>query len=58
MLLIFQGPHAYISSSWYEIEEVPIWDYLAVHAYGTARVISGDELKLALDTMLKYYESH
>ncbi|MED0895626.1 FMN-binding negative transcriptional regulator [Aneurinibacillus migulanus] len=58
VLLIFQGPHAYISSSWYEIEEVPTWDYLAVHAYGTARVISGDELKSALDTMLKHYESH
>ncbi|MDQ6597743.1 FMN-binding negative transcriptional regulator [Bacillus salipaludis] len=58
VLLIFQGPHAYISSSWYEIDEVPTWDYLAVHAYGTARVISGDELKSALDTMLKRYESH
>lgn len=58
VLLIFQGPHAYISSSWYEIDEVPTWDYLAVHAYGTARVINGDELKSALDTMLKRYESH
>ncbi|MGJ7909946.1 FMN-binding negative transcriptional regulator [Neobacillus sp. LXY-1] len=58
VLLIFQGAHAYISSSWYEVEEVPTWDYLAVHAYGTARIISGDELKSALDTMLKHYESH
>ncbi|RNB84747.1 FMN-binding negative transcriptional regulator [Brevibacillus fluminis] len=58
VLLVFQGPHAYISSSWYEIEEVPTWDYLAVHAYGTARVISGDELKSALETMLAHYESH
>jgi transcriptional regulator len=58
VLLIFQGPHAYISSSWYQGEEVPTWDYLAVHAYGTARIISGDELKSALGTMLKHYESH
>ncbi|MEH7108478.1 FMN-binding negative transcriptional regulator [Bacillus sp. JJ1764] len=58
VLLIFQGAHAYISSSWYAVEEVPTWDYLAVHAYGTARIISGDELKSALDTMLKHYESH
>ncbi|MCH5586614.1 FMN-binding negative transcriptional regulator [Shimazuella sp. AN120528] len=58
VLLIFQGPHAYISSSWYQLEEVPTWDYLAVHAYGTSRVITGDELKSALDTMLNHYESH
>ncbi|QRG70815.1 FMN-binding negative transcriptional regulator [Brevibacillus choshinensis] len=58
VLLIFQGPHAYISSSWYESEEVPTWDYLAVHAYGTARVLTRDELISALDTMLTHYESH
>ncbi|WP_342406541.1 FMN-binding negative transcriptional regulator [Brevibacillus sp. FSL K6-2834] len=55
VLLIFQGPHAYISSSWYEREEVPTWDYLAVHAYGTSRVLEKDELKSALDSMLKRY---
>ncbi len=58
VLLIFQGPHAYISSSWYEIEEVPTWNYLAVHAYGTARVQTRDELKSALDMLLNRYESH
>lgn len=58
VLLIFQGPHAYISSSWYECEEVPTWDYLAVHAYGTARVLTRDELKAALDAMLTHYEAH
>ncbi|MBL4950637.1 FMN-binding negative transcriptional regulator [Neobacillus sp. OS1-32] len=57
VLLIFQGPHAYISSSWYQVEEVPTWDYLAVHAYGTARIITEDELKSALATMLAHYES-
>lgn len=58
VLLVFQGPHAYISSSWYENEEVPTWDYLAVHAYGTARVLTSDELKSALAAMLERYESH
>ncbi len=58
VLLVFQGPHAYISSSWYECEEVPTWDYLVVHAYGTARILTKDELKSALDTMLTHYESH
>jgi transcriptional regulator len=58
VLLVFQGPHAYISSSWYGCEEVPTWDYLAVHAYGKARVITEDELKSALTTMLTHYESN
>lgn len=58
VLLIFQGQHAYISSSWYQCEEVPTWDYLAVHAYGSARVITEDELISSLDTMLNHYESH
>ncbi|TCT20884.1 PaiB family negative transcriptional regulator [Melghiribacillus thermohalophilus] len=58
VLLIFQGPHAYISSSWYEKEDVPTWNYIAVHAYGTSRVITDDELISALGNMLKHYESH
>ena len=58
VLLIFQGPHAYISSSWYKVEEVPTWDYLAVHAYGTARILSSDELKSDLEMLLNRYESH
>jgi transcriptional regulator len=58
VLLIFQGPHAYISSSWYTVEEVPTWDYLAVHAYGTTRILTGDELKSDLDMLLKRYESY
>jgi transcriptional regulator len=58
VLLIFQGSHAYISSSWYTVEEVPTWDYLAVHAYGTARILSSDELKSDLEILLNRYESH
>ncbi|MBV9325604.1 MAG: FMN-binding negative transcriptional regulator [Chloroflexi bacterium] len=35
-LVIFQGPHAYISPNWYLAEQaVPTWNYSAVHAYGT-----------------------
>ncbi len=34
-LVIFQGPHAYISPAWYVSESsVPTWNYTAVHAYG------------------------
>ncbi|MCL6452116.1 MAG: FMN-binding negative transcriptional regulator [Alicyclobacillus sp.] len=58
VLLIFQGPHTYISSSWYEAENVPTWDYVAVHAYGTSRVISGHELEDHLSALLERYESN
>ncbi len=38
VLVIFQGPHAYISPSWYEVvPSVPTWNYAVVHAYGQAR---------------------
>ena len=38
VLAIFQGPHAFVSASWYEKPErsVPTWDYSAVHCRGRA----------------------
>jgi transcriptional regulator len=39
-LAIFSGPHAYISPTWYEAEQVvPTWNYTAVHAYGRVETI-------------------
>ncbi len=39
VLVIFNGPHAYISPAWYEAKNtVPTWNYVAVHVYGTVRV--------------------
>jgi transcriptional regulator len=39
-LVIFQGPHGYVSPSWYRPgPAVPTWNYLAVHAYGSPRII-------------------
>ena len=41
VLTIFQGPHAYISPSWYATHPaVPTWNYAAVHVYGRARTIT------------------
>ena len=41
VLVVFCGPHAYISPRWYEeTERVPTWNYAAVHAYGVPRLIS------------------
>jgi transcriptional regulator len=47
VLVVFPGPHAYISPRWYEEQErVPTWNYAAVHAYGTPKVIDDKNLKL------------
>ncbi len=44
VLTIFHGPHAYISPTWYaDANTVPTWNYVAVHATGTLRVIEDHE---------------
>lgn len=57
ILVIFNGPHAYISSSWYEHENVPTWNYQAVHVYGQASLIEGIALEQDLTSLLEKYES-
>jgi len=47
-LVIFTGPHAYVSPRWYEeTERVPTWNYAAVHAYGVPRIIEDRAAKHA-----------
>jgi transcriptional regulator len=58
VLAIFQGSHAYISSSWYDHENVPTWNYIAVHVYGRIRIISGEELLASLKRLVDKYEAH
>jgi transcriptional regulator len=44
VLAIFNGPHAYISPSWYASgPSVPTWNYVDVHAYGTLRLIEDED---------------
>jgi transcriptional regulator len=58
-LVIFNGPHAYISPANYDKREsVPTWNYITVHAYGTARVIHNEKAKRnMLEQMIASYES-
>ena len=44
-LVVFQGAHAYVSPRWYghDGKAVPTWNYMAVHAYGTPRVVKEDD---------------
>jgi transcriptional regulator len=58
-LVIFQGPHAYISPSWYEaMPSVPTWNYAVVHAYGIPRVVEDrDQLRAILDRLVDTHEA-
>jgi len=48
VLVVFQGPHAYVSPRWYErAPAVPTWNYAAVHAYGKPVVLEAREAKHA-----------
>ncbi len=43
ILIIFQGPHTYISPTWYNHVNVPTWNYQSIHVYGKPRLISDHE---------------
>ncbi len=58
VLAIFPGPHAYVSPRWYTKINVPTWNYMAVHVYGTLTVIDGEELRAALSRLVGNYEQH
>jgi len=56
VLAIFQGPHTYISSSWYDHENVSTWNYVAIHVYGKLKVQSESELLNSLRELTDKYE--
>ncbi len=58
-LAIFSGPHAYISPTWYEAEQVvPTWNYTAVHAYGRIQVVEDQNaLRGIVQKTVRVYES-
>lgn len=56
VLIIFTGPHSYISPRWYaHSPAVPTWNYAAVHAYGKATLLnSGQTLEVVEEVVQKY----
>lgn len=64
VLVIFQEPHAYISPLHYEkTENVPTWNYIAVHAYGLLKTFPQVENLKLLETQVeafdkKYFETN
>ncbi|HUD24777.1 MAG TPA: FMN-binding negative transcriptional regulator [Burkholderiaceae bacterium] len=62
-LAIFQGPHAYVSPSWYPAKRehgkvVPTWNYVVVHAHGPLRVIDDPAwLRGQLESLVARHEA-
>ena len=48
VMVVFFGPHAYVSPRWYEEKErVPTWNYASVHAYGVPGIVEDEAAKQA-----------
>ncbi len=58
VLASLQGPHDYISPTWYSTPGVPTWNYQAVHIYGQCTAFhDSDQLKQLVHTLTEKYES-
>ena len=57
-LAVFSGPHAYVSPTWYEAEQVvPTWNYVAVHASGRLQLVEDrDALRTIVQDSVRFYE--
>ena len=59
VLLIFQGPHTYISATWYNHVNVPTWNYQSVHAYGHPELVTDhDEVFSVLSHLIQRNEAN
>ncbi|NJN96095.1 MAG: FMN-binding negative transcriptional regulator [Anaerolineales bacterium] len=59
VLVVFPGPHTYISPAWYEDNNVvPTWNYVAVHVYGRFSLVTepAQLLKIVEDSV-NFYEA-
>lgn len=60
-VVVFQGPHAYVSPNWYPTKHqtgkvVPTWNYAVVHAHGIPKVI--EDAAWLLDLVTKLSDTH
>ena len=58
-IVLFQGPHCYVSPSWYENQEtVPTWNYAAAHVYGNATAVEdAGRLREFTERLIDYHEA-
>jgi transcriptional regulator len=57
-LLIVSGPDAYVSPDWYGMDDqVPTWNYVAVHLRGTVRLLPDEALRPHLERLAAAHEA-
>jgi transcriptional regulator len=57
VLVIIQGPHDYVSSSWYSPGDlVPTWNHVTAHLYGTPEILSEEENFQVLSRLTDHFE--
>ncbi|MFG6401599.1 FMN-binding negative transcriptional regulator [Microbacterium sp. P04] len=57
LMLIVQGPHGYISPSWYgDVAAVPTWNFVTVHLRGVPEILSPSENLRVLDRLVERFE--
>ncbi|WP_159795186.1 FMN-binding negative transcriptional regulator [Puerhibacterium puerhi] len=59
VLVIIQGPHDYVSPSWYAPGDViPTWNHVTAHLYGTPEILTEEENYAVLSRLTDHFESH
>lgn len=59
MLVIVQGPHDYVSPSWYAPGDlVPTWNHVTAHLYGTPEILTDEENYQMLTRLTDHFEQH
>lgn len=59
VLAVFTGAHAYVSASWYENKQVAsTWNYMSVHAKGSMRFLTDEELYEVLKRTTNHFENN
>ncbi len=59
ILVIVQGPHDYVSPSWYaQGDLVPTWNHVTAHLYGTPEILTDEENYAILSRLTDHFEQH
>ncbi len=57
-VMVVSGPHGYISPDWYGVEDqVPTWNYVAVHLRGKVRLAPDEDLRAHVDALSGQFEA-
>lgn len=59
VLVLFSGPHAYVSASWYENKkQASTWNYMTVHARGKMHLLGDEALPAMLEELTAHFEQN